>query len=776
MRRAIRNAMPSMFQRRLTVLSAVMLAVLVLLGLASARLTLGASHRDRLAKADDALVRERLIPTKRGRVLDRHGRVLAEDVPGWAVAVDYAVINGDWPYRRALAEARATDRGRWAELDRFEREAWVAELQGKYDMQVDQLWQTLAEVGGVERETIDANLGEVVERVSGIATSHAARRRTRLAELSEESVSWTDAIEPVMEQTWSHEVVEGLGEDARTTIQAFLAEAERDEVRRRDGEGGGPASPLAVWREVELVRPSVRVRPFETLTVRMDRSGWPSAVRSEEPTDVRVEGVGMHWVGMMRSVWAEDVNERPLRKVTSQGRRVIDYGGYRTGDRMGAFGVERAAEDRLRGTRGRERVRLDTGDRVTEPPPIMGRDVQLTLDIQLQAHLRAMLEGGAVVGGGTGERVGGLMSVQPWHRPWESDAERDAEVGRPLNGCVVVMDVERGDLLAAVSVPGMPMRLIREAPSLVYDNHIDAPYRNRAIRQSYEPGSTIKPIVAAAALADGRLGAHEEIDLSRGYLWEGKPTKYRDWIFKRKLIPFPPADVEFAIGRSSNVFFGILAQRLGRDRLIDWFERFGMGRASGLGLGDERGGVLQLPDGGWEYLAIGEAGVEWTPVQAAAAYAALARDGAYLPPRLMGHVPTAEPTELGIRASAMDRVLAGMTMSANDDLGTTHHLSLLNREPIFNVEGIAVMAKSGTAEAAPLREVLRYDEDGYPVEWGRPVRSGDHAWVIALARPTDASRPTHVVAVVVEYGGSGGQVAGPIANQAIALLKQEGYL
>jgi len=774
MRQAIRNAVPSMFQRRLMMLAGAMGVVLLVLGAASARLTVGPSHEERLARADDALVRERLIPTRRGRVLDRHGRVLAEDVPGWAVSVDYSVISGEWPYRRALAEARASDARRWAELDRFEREAWVSELQVKYDMQVDQLWQTLSELGGIEREELDRRLSETVERVTEIATSVADRRRTRLAELSEEPVAWSEAVQPVMEQTWRHEVVEGLDEQQRTVVQGFLAQAERDAIEAENG--GGGASPLAVWGEVALTRPSVRQRPFETLTVRMDRSSWPSEVRTESPADVLVEGVGVHWVGTMRSVWAEDMDRRPLRTRSADGRRVTDYGGYRPGDRIGAFGVERAAEYRLRGTRGKERVRLDTGDRVVEPPPVPGRDVSLTLDIQLQAHMRAMLTGGMRAGGESGEPVGGLMRVQGWHQPWESDAQRQAAVGRPLNGCVLVMDVESGDLLAAVSVPGMPMRLIREAPGLVFNNHLDAPYRNRAIRQSYEPGSTIKPMVAAAALADGRLGPREEVDLTRGYLWEGKPLKYRDWIFKRTMTTFGTRDVEFALGRSSNVFFGLMAQRLGRDRLIDWYRAFGLGEATGLGLDDERGGVLSAPDGGWEYMAIGEAGVEWTPVQAAAAYVALARGGEYVAPRLMRHRPAAEPRDMGLSSTAVERTLAGMRMSANDSLGTTHHLSLLNREPIFNVEGVEVLAKSGTAEAAPLREVLEYDEAGYPVRWGQAVRRGDHAWVVALARPTGADRPTHVVAVVVEYGGSGGQVAGPIANQAIALLKQEGYL
>ncbi|MEM6334307.1 MAG: penicillin-binding transpeptidase domain-containing protein [Planctomycetota bacterium] len=775
--------MPSMFQRRLTLLAAAMAAGLVVLGLATAQLTLGAAHRERLDRAADVLVSQRLIPTKRGRVLDRHGRVLAEDVPGWAVAVDYDVISGEWPYRRALIEAQRTDRQRWLSADRFERELWVGELQERYDLQVENLWTTLSEVGGVEREALDARLAEVVERVSGIATTHADRRRRRLAELSEEPVAWSDAVEPVMEERWSHEVLDDLDESSRAVLQAFIAEAQRATMEAEaagESDESSEASPLAVWEAVELSRPSVRVRPFETLTVRLDRSGWPSEARAEAPVDVVVEGVGVHWLGTLRSVWAEDVEVRPIRATTSDGRRFIDHGGYMTGDTIGAFGVERAAEHRLRGTRGAERIRLDTGERVIEPPPIPGRDVRLTLDIRLQARLRAMIEGGRAAEGG--ERIGGLMRVYGWHRPWESEAERAAEVGQPLNGSVVVMDVASGELLAAVSVPGMPMRLMREAPSLVFDNHLDAPYRNRAIRQAYEPGSTIKPLVAVAAMADGRVAPNELVDLSRGYLWEGKGEIFRDWIYKRTLTTFGQRDVVYSLGRSSNVYFGIMAQRMGRERLVEWYRRFGVGRPTGLGIGDERAGLLTLPQGGWEYLSIGESGVEWTPVQAANAFAALARGGVYRDAVLIREAEGSRgslrppPVDLGVPSRAIDATLEGMSMSANDNLGTTHHLSLLNREPIFTVEGVEVMAKSGTAEAAPMREIVAYDEDGFPAEYGEVVRSGDHAWVIALARPQDAARPTHVVAVVVEYAGSGGQVAGPIANQVIALLQQEGYL
>ncbi|MEO0588473.1 MAG: penicillin-binding transpeptidase domain-containing protein, partial [Planctomycetota bacterium] len=215
---------------------------------------------------------------------------------------------------------------------------------------------------------------------------------------------------------------------------------------------------------------------------------------------------------------------------------------------------------------------------------------------------------------------------------------------------------------------------------------------------------------------------------------------------------------------------------MGRDRLVQWYEWFGISQPTGLGIGDEMRGLLTPPQGGWEYLSIGEAGVEWTPVQAANAFAALARGGVYRDAKLIQDGVMSASVDLGVPSRAIDAALDGMSMSANDVQGTTHHLSLLNREPIFTVEGVEVMAKSGTAEAAPMREIVAYDEDGFPSEYGRVVRSGDHAWVIALARPEGAARPTHVVAVVVEYAGSGGQVSGPIANQVIALLQQEGYL
>ena len=124
-------------------------------------------------------------------------------------------------------------------------------------------------------------------------------------------------------------------------------------------------------------------------------------------------------------------------------------------------------------------------------------------------------------------------------------------------------------------------------------------------------------------------------------------------------------------------------------------------------------------------------------------------------------------------------VLEGMRQGANNDLGTTHHISHgpsgMNRVPIFNVEGVTVMAKSGTADPGAVRWI-DLNLDGNQDE-GEVVRGPrDHAWVVVLVQPEGAAKPTHAVIVVVEYAGSGGRVAGPVANQIVHALQHHQYL
>mgnify|MGYP002782076505 CR=1 FL=1 len=84
------------------------------------------------------------------------------------------------------------------------------------------------------------------------------------------------------------------------------------------------------------------------------------------------------------------------------------------------------------------------------------------------------------------------------------------------------------------------------------------------------------------------------------------------------------------------------------------------------------------------------------------------------------------------------------------------------------------MAKSGTAD--PGKRWIDYNHNKKLDPGEIDDKPGDHAWCVALVQPDGKTEPTHVIVVIVEYAGSGGQVGGPIANQVIAAMKQEGYL
>ncbi len=89
-----------------------------------------------------------------------------------------------------------------------------------------------------------------------------------------------------------------------------------------------------------------------------------------------------------------------------------------------------------------------------------------------------------------------------------------------------------------------------------------------------------------------------------------------------------------------------------------------------------------------------------------------------------------------------------------------------NEEPTFNIDGVRLWGKTGTAEAPPY----------YLTEDSSEIKGLDHSWFLVMASPFSKSTPSVVVAVLVEHGGSGGRVAGPIANQVLHALQSEGYL
>ena len=751
MRRWLRQHIPSMFHRRLLLLLAAAGVVTGLLGVQAARLTLGASHRRSVERVEDALTETTFIPTVRGKIRDRWGRVLAQDEPGYDVAVDYQVISGQWSYDQAVDAARQAHDDRWGELSQARRRALIDRQEQKFDQQVENMWRTLADLGGIDRAEIERRQSRIVSHVQRVASHLWSTWRRQRAERLGEPVPLSHAIQPISEQRQAHPILRDVSEQARLVVQNFSAEANND-----------PA--LRVWQHVTVRRPKRRRYPLETMTLEMDRTHLPGPLREDTPREVTVRGIGLHLIGLMRDVWKEDIQGEDGRPFDP----IQDLGGYRPGDRVGRFGVEAARESRLRGRRGKIIHQLDTG-RQRRIEPVPGKDVRLTIDIQLQARVQTLLK-----------PEFGLMKRRPWH-----GLDDPKQAGQPLRGAAVVLDAQTSEVLAAVSMPSMPLKTLRDEPEKIYDDKFDKPYVNRTVARPYQPGSTIKPILLTSAATAGAHTLGEPI-VCRGYLNEDDPNHYRCWIFKRYMSVHGPLKGAEAIARSCNVYFYTLGRAMGVRRLAKWYGRFGLGAPTQCGLPEEVGGDLPDPERAGDYITadaifmgIGQGPVRWTPMQAAGAYATLLRGGVVKSPTVIKDAHRESPRQphrINVDQQAVDTSLQGLHDVVNATYGTGRGVSLGDdrRELLFDVEDVTIYGKSGTAQGVPQR--IDSDDDGRITQKDKIVKQGDHAWFVALPQPEDADQPTHVVVVVVEYAGSGSQVAGPVANQIVHALQAEGYL
>ncbi len=740
----LRRAIPSMFHRRLVLLGAV---VLISVGGVSAQLLRLAAVEgaDRLAEAEQVLSTRKLLPTVRGTIYDRNGRVLAEDVPCADIAVEYDVISGDWAYRQARREAYQQHTDRWGRLSFDQREQLIRKYRSDYDRQVERLWLALCRHGNLAREELERRKASIVDRVQTIRAAVWSRASRRRALEREGPVELADVAIRVREEVEAHTILPAVD---LTTELWFAA---------REGDLPG----------LRVIQSKRRAYPLREADVAVDMSNMISPLRAAHEKQVVVRGLVDHIVGGMRDVWAEDVNETQGGRPYRRGDGTVDLGGYLPGDRMGLHGVEHAEESRLRGVRGVQITDRRTGDQRVRDPR-RGEDVHLTIDGHLQARVQALLDPSV-----------GLMQVQPWH------GSSTMPTGTPLNGSVVVLDVASGDVLAMVTSPaGLP----DANDPMGWPEPVDQPRINRPIAGVYPPGSTLKPIVYAIAAAEGAVGWDEAITCN-GHYYAERRSIFRCWIYRSQygyMSHGPLAPIE-AIARSCNIYFYTCGDRLGPRRLVGGLELFGFGRETGLGLAGESAGIMPHLDGpnppGRElnrsnamFIGIGQGPIAATPMQVAHAHATLARAGRRLTPLLAQHRRDGQASsDLGLPARVVDNVLQGMEDSANKPYGTGHHINIDGRrEPLINLHDVTVRAKTGTAQAP-----VQFDDangNGRLDDGETVIRRGYHGWYVChVKRPTE-DQAAYVIAVVVEYGGSGGRAAGPVANQVLHALRIEGYL
>lgn len=741
----------SMFLRRLWTLLGVMGVVSAGLAAQAWRLTMVEGEKYRRV-AEARMIADEWTATVRGRVLDRKGRVLAQDEASFDILVDYRVITGEWAYSAAAREARRAHDDRWSKVGRAERERFIRERLYDQEVRLRSMWSDLSDALGIDLEEMERRKSEIRRRVQQTCMSVWERwldeRREALNREREiiADVTLSDVMRPLSVQREPHAVAVGVSEEVGYA------------VRR-----------LADHYPGIRVEPSGRRSyPHESAVIALDKATLPGPLREADapPALVHVEGVATHIVGWMRRLQNEDIAARP-RVDPRTGE--TDPGFYDEGDQVGAAGIEGSQERLLRGLRGRRVVRRDADEptRVIDPRP--GADVPLTIDVQLQARVQAIMDPSF-----------GLARVQPWHHSNAADQPR-LEVGTPLFGAAAVLEIDTGEALALVTTPSFSREELASDNQRLFGNPIEAAWVNKAVAKPYPPGSIVKPLILSAAATE-RVYRLDEPILCTGHLYENRPDILRCWIYKQfgtthsaQLGRGLLGDEGLAV--SCNIFFFTLAQRLGAERLIRWYHDFGVGERFDLGIGDEYAGVVGGPDEASKIspsetamLGIGQGPLAWTPLRAADAYATIARGGLRLFPRIIRN-QTPHAVDLRIDPAAIDLALKGLRESTQADFGGGQHLTYPDgsREPIFSsLDRFDIIGKTGTAEAPDLVD---------PAAEGGPVtlREGDHSWFVVMVGER-GGRPRFVIAVIMEYAGSGGRVSGPIANQIIQALDDEGYL
>lgn len=406
--------------------------------------------------------------------------------------------------------------------------------------------------------------------------------------------------------------------------------------------------------------------------------------------------------------------------------------GYRQIDLIGKTGVEASYEAQLRGEPGEKLYEVDSRHRITatvgEKQPIDGRDVYLTLDAELQKKTEKALR----------------------------DGMARAKVTR---GSAIALDPRDGSILASVSLPAYDNNIFTgTVSSTLYRALIenpDHPLLPRAWAGTYPSGSTAKPVIATAALAEGVITPRTTV-LSVGGLRVG-PWFFPDW----KAGGHGSVNVRSAIAWSVNTFFYQIGGGydrfvgLGVDRLVDWMRRFGLGSKTGLDVSGEASGFVpskewkqKTKNEGWFVgdtynLSIGQGDLLVTPLQVASFTATVANGGFKVAPHF--GFKYARPDE----DMAMVQIQKSTERIASEEAIQTVRLGM--RDTVIYGSGrsladlpVTVAGKTGTAQ-------WRSDK-------------ANHAWFTAFA---PFENPEIVVTVLIEEGQEGSSAAAPVAKEII---------
>jgi len=406
---------------------------------------------------------------------------------------------------------------------------------------------------------------------------------------------------------------------------------------------------------------------------------------------------------------------------------------------VGKVGIEKQYESLLHGHTGIKQIERNVSGRVVDTkittPAIAGKDLYLSLDLDMQKKAEAVLHG--------------------------------------KRGSIVVVNVKNGEVLTLVSTPVYDPNWFVNGISHTNYNLLqtskDIPQLNRSVQGLYPPGSTVKPMVALAGLEEGIINNKSKTFCPGHYRLPNVKRKFNDW----KRTGHGHVDMKDSIAQSCDVFFYDLADKMGINKLHDNLDLFNFGRKTGIDIPGEKGGIL--PSKSWKKInrnepwyrgetliaGIGQGFMTSSPLQLAVATAALANKGQLFKPTLLKSIQTPGKSivETENKSSSQipikdihnwEDVIEGMRMTIYAPNGTARHL---NKDLIYTLAG-----KTGTAQVFGLDAEEQYIAEKYE------EKLRDHALFTGFAPIKD---PEIAIAIIVENAGSGSSKAAPLARQVL---------
>jgi len=453
--------------------------------------------------------------------------------------------------------------------------------------------------------------------------------------------------------------------------------------------------------------------PMATVTqIEENKPFLPGVSTQPEPVRWYPKGsLAAHLIGTMGRINGDEWNARKGQ-------------GYFNDDFLGKSGVEAAYESYLRGTAGGTDVQIDAHGRtvraLSAQDAAPGSTVTLTLDAPTQAAAERVFKEHSFI------------------------------------GAAVALDPRTGAVLAMASAPTFdPDKFATGITAKNWDplnKNAAHPLLNRAIKAMYPPGSTFKPVVAAAGWETGAITPSSAVYCPGSYHL-GR-ARFGCW------ETHGATDFTKAIAQSCDVFFYVYGQKIGPDRLSYYSKQFGLAEKTGIDLGGED--IGSIPSPAWKakrfhkfgpafdqwyggdtlHMSIGQGDVLTTPLQLARVAATLANGGNVLKPYVVAKVSggaaggtlyQSRPTvirHVPIRAANMERVRQAMRVTVTNGTGK-----------VVSFPDVAVAAKTGSAQTHG------------------NVKT--HGLFICFA---PYSHPTIAIAAIVEHGGHGGDTAGKVAR------------